>query len=166
MARLVRVGDIEVPFDPILERRGYRIRMVAAVVGGLLLVAALLGLLGGRGPLAETDVTTAAGDAELSYPRFLRYGSQDELHVQFARTRGDEASVAFSSDYLENVEVRSTSVQPSSVTTLADRTVYTFAAEPRAEVTFSVEPQAIGLSEGVVYGPGGSSASFGQWVYP
>jgi hypothetical protein len=166
MARLVRVGEIEVPFDPDLEQRAYRVRIVASVVGLLLLLAALLGVLGGRGPLASNDVTTAAGDAQLSYHRFLRYSSSDELQVQFPRVEGDRASVAFSNDYLNAVEVHSTSVQPSSVTSLADRTVYTFDAQPGAEVTFSVEPQEIGHSEGILYGPGGSSASFGQWVYP
>lgn len=81
-------------------------------------------------------------------------------------TGEQNTNVAFSRDYLESFEVQSISAEPESVATLGDRTVYTFEVEPGAELTFSVEPQRIGRLEDIVYGPGGSSLSFVQWVYP
>jgi hypothetical protein len=166
VARLVRVGEIEVAQDLALEQREYHVRRVATVAALLLLVAALLGLLGGKGPFASADVATPTGDAQLTYHRFLQYSSPDELDVRFPRTAGNRASVGFSNDYLASVEIQDTSAQPESVTTSRDRTVYAFAARPGGEVTFSIQPQSIGRKHGVIYGPDGSAAGFSQWVYP
>jgi hypothetical protein len=166
VARLVRVGDIEVAQDLGLEQREYRLRRAASLVAVGLLLAALLGLLGGRGAFSAAKVATPAGDAELSYHRFLRDSSPDELDVRLPRTAHDRATVGFSNDYLDSMDIQDTSAQPQTVATTAGRTVYTFAARRGGDVTFSIQPQSIGEKHGVLYGPGGSAAGFSQWVYP
>ena len=166
MARLVRVGDLEVPQDLRLERHGHALRRVAAVLGVLVLVAAVLGFLGGKGVFAANTIRTASGGATLTYDRFAQYTSPSELRVHLATGVGGTQRIAFSNRYLDGVEVQQTSAQPLSVTTLSDRTVYAFDVRPPADVTFSIQPQSIGIRKGVVYGPDGSSAPFTQWVYP
>jgi hypothetical protein len=166
MAQLVRVGDLEVPQDLDFEGRGARVRTVATLAGVLLLVVALLGGLGGSGPLADAEVTTPGGDADLSYSRFLQYGDPDELEIQIRRAHGGRADVAISNDYLSSVDVQDMSAQPLSTTVRGDATVYTFAVRPPAQVTFTIEARSIGRNEGRFYGPAGTVAPFTQWVYP
>jgi hypothetical protein len=166
MATLVRVGDLEVPQDLALERRNARIRAVATGAGLLLLVVACLGVLGRSGPLADADVTTPGGAARLSYARYLQYSTSDELSIRFQSADGGRAYVGFSNSYLASVNVQATSAQPTGVTVHPDRTVYAFAVDPPATVTFTIEPQSIGRMDGLVYGSNGTPASFSQWVYP
>jgi hypothetical protein len=162
VTRLVRVGDLDVPQDLALERRECRVRQAAAVLGALVLAAGLLGLFGGGGPLSEGQATTADG-VRLTYPRFAQLDTPGELSVRF--TRGP-AKVALANAYLQTVRLQPTSVMPTRVTTLADRTVFTFDLHPPAKITFEVEPGSAGPAHGVVYGPDGSPAAFTQVVYP
>jgi hypothetical protein len=161
MARLVRVGDLEVPQDLELERRDARIRRATMVVAGLILVLACLGLLGGDGVLASR--TVSSGTAELTFPRVLQYSDTAELDV---RVRGRDPAVGFSNGYLDAVEIQSASPPPLRVVAARDRMIYEFDLRPPATVTFTVEPRSIGSVRGIVYDAAGGSAAFGEWVNP
>jgi hypothetical protein len=156
---------LELPQDPEQEHRAYVLRTVGAVVFAVLLAAGLLGLLGGGGPLGERREGNAGDGVVLRYERFLQWGRPDELHVRLGGGAG-RADVAISRDYLDGVDVAPAGVEPERTTTLPDRTVFTFDARAPAEIVFSIDPRKTGRRRGVVLGPGGSSATVDQWVYP
>jgi hypothetical protein len=163
MTRLERVGDIDVPQDVPYERKAYRVRQVVAVVFAAVLVAALLGLLGRSGPLSDA---TARGDGlAVGYERFLRVKSPTQLDVQIG-AGGGPTRIAISRALLDELQVDGSSAQPQQTSLRPDRVVYTFDQQPPSQVTFVVEPQRAGRLRGTVYGPGGATVSFSQWVWP
>ena len=163
MTRLVRVGDIDVPQDLAHERRAYRARRLTAVVFGLVLAAALLGLLGRSGPLSDTSAS--AGGLQVGYERFLRLDTPTELQIAIGVGQG-ETDIAISRALLDDLEIQSYSIEPQTTTALPDRVVFTFEQQPPSTVTLAVEPQRIGRLRGAVYGPGDARVSLSHWVWP
>jgi hypothetical protein len=161
--RLQRVGDLEIGQDLRFERRQYTARKVAAALGGLILLVALLGLFGAGGPLA--DATEESGPLSVEYERFARYEAQTEIEVQ-ADAGGAETPVALGQSYLDDVSVEQISPEPNGTTVLPDRVIYTFDLEPGSSVTFELRPQEIGSKSVTVWGPDGARVEFSQLVYP
>ena len=160
---LTRVDDIDVPQDLAHEKRAYRVRLVFAVVFGLLIVAGLLGLLGGSGALSETSASTSGVSVE--YERFLRFKTPTDITVK-VDGGAHKTNIALSHDFLENFRVQGYSVEPESTAVTSDRVVYTFDQQPPSQITLVVEPQQIGRQSGTVYGPGRSAVDVDQWVWP
>lgn len=88
----------------IMQRTGWALML-------LIMVLAALGIFG-TSPLATKTEKLADGDAtyEVEHPRFTRYQLLDRLHVRIhaPSTTGDELKLAFSNDWIENNNVRST----------------------------------------------------------
>jgi hypothetical protein len=161
--KLTQLGDIVVPQDLEYEQRAYRVRLVFAVVFGLVLVAALLGLLGRSGPLSST--TKSAGDVGVDYERFVRLQTPTELTVH-VRGGAHKTNVALSRSFLESFQVDSFSVDPESTAVTPDRVVYTFDQQAPSAVTVVLEPQRVGRQTGTIYGPGQNAVRISQWVWP
>jgi hypothetical protein len=161
MAKLERVGDLEIAQDLAHERSAYRVRVVAAVVMGLVLLAALLGLFG-SGPLS--GASRASGPLGVEYERFARLGARHELILSLPGGSG-ETDVGIGRQYLDDQQVQQITPQPASSTTSEDRLQLTF-DEPPVEVTLVLEPQEIGFHRATVHGPGRAVVSFDQLVYP
>lgn len=164
VARVSRVGDLEINQDLDLERREWKVRNVANVLLGLALVAAALGLFG-SGVLSDASVKSDGGSFVVEYDRFLRFGAPATVHVELA-SGNDEAKVSLSRSYLEQFDIRSIKPTPESVTALPDRLVYTFKYESPARIDVNLLPRQIGRQRSTVTVDGDDAATFSQWVHP
>jgi hypothetical protein len=174
MSETGRVGDLDVDQDLELQRHMWAVQRVGWVVMAAAVLAAVLGLFGGAGPLSKTSVGDP--DAPLSieeYERFSRFGMPTTLrvHLDPARESGGEVRLSVSREYLESVQIQSVTPQPRSVAAGPDWLTYVFdvtsgPGQPTA-VTFNLQPDRVGLLEGRVRleGPRGE-LEFGQFVYP
>lgn len=164
VARVSRVGDLEINQDLDLERREWKARNVANVLLGLALVAAALGLFG-SGVLSDASVKSDGASFAVEYDRFLRFGAPATVHVELT-SGNDEANVSLSRSYLEQFDIRSIKPTPESVTALPDRLVYTFKYQPPARVDFNLLPRHIGRQRATVIVDSDDAATFSQLVYP
>lgn len=162
MSKLARVGDLEISQDLAYERASLRLRRVAAVVWGLVLVAALLGLFG-TGPLS--DASTSDGPLQAEYERFTRFGTTAELSIRPGGGEGN-TNIAISRAYLHDMVIDDIQPQPQGATVLPDRIVYTFDVRPPAEVKFFSTFREAGAQKATIWGPDGRRLSYTQFVYP
>lgn len=162
MAEISRVGDLEIAQDLGYERRALRLRNVFAVVWGLIVVAALLGLFG-TGPLS--DARTSDGPLRAEYERFTRFGTTSELSVAPGGGEGS-TNIAVSRAYLHDMVIDDIQPQPEGASVLSDRIVYTFDVQPPAEVKFFSTFREIGPQKATIWGPDGRRLSYTQFVYP
>jgi hypothetical protein len=168
MVELTRVGDLQVPQDPVFQRREWRIQRAGRIVMALVVAGGLLGLFG-TGPLSRATATDAAG-LRLQYGRFERVQSPTALriHVHPRAVSAGRAEVWLDRAYLRDGLVLDVSPAPAATAVTSDRLVYAFdVADPArpVEVVIHVKLQRPGLRAGRVGGAAGS-VSFRQLVYP
>ncbi|MFP5362307.1 MAG: hypothetical protein ACLGI5_06225 [Thermoleophilia bacterium] len=162
MAETGRVGDLEIAQDLGYERRALRLRNAFAVVWGLILVAALLGVFG-TGPLSSAR--TSDGPLQVEYERFTRFGTTTELSIAPGGGEGT-TNVAISRPYLHDLVINDIQPQPAGATVLPDRIVYSFDMQPPAEIKFFSTFREIGRQTATIWGPDGRRLSYAQFVYP
>src|SRR4051794_40698086 len=106
MSPVPRVRDLEIEQDLAYQRREWAFERVGWLLLGLLLLAALVGLLG-RGPLSNTTAGDPGGPLRVEYQRFLRHRSTSTLRVHLGpnAARGNEAHLWLDREYLEGMEV-------------------------------------------------------------
>ena len=161
---LERVGDLQIVKDDDFERRNLVATRVAFAVLAVMVVAALLGVFGGTGPLAEATVRSE--QAAVDFDRFVRLGAPTQFHVTLAGEQGDMSNVALKSAYLSGFTVEGVTPQPDSQTAQPDRLVYTFDADAPAAVRLALTPREAGIQRGFVDTGLGDPVEFTQIVYP
>ena len=171
MTEMKRVGDLEVAEDMDAQRRNWVFQRIGTAVMALVALAGLLGLFGGTGPLSSAAVSD--GQAPLSieeYERFARFGKPTALQVSLdpTATADGETRLWLSRQYVQSVQIQEIDPLPERVKAAPDRFVYVFDTEtdgPTA-ITFELEPDQIGPLEGRIGLDGGTSLTFGHFVYP
>ena len=169
MARLPRVGDLEIDQDLDFERRSWTAQRIAWVLTALVLLAALAGLCG-PGPLSETTAGEG-GPISLEYSRFERRHAPNSMliHLGSGSTRDGKAQVWMDREFMENIEVHRISPEPERVELQPDRLVYEFpvpdASRPTA-VSLFYEAERLGVRSGRIGLVGGQPVSFTQLVFP
>lgn len=155
------------------EHLDFQQRMfVARCIGMLLLVAcviaALAGLLGGNGPLAQGHV--ANGPGEVRYPRFTRYQmpTRFEFEVDTAAVGADTFDIVFEGEHAREFTFEESMPEPDSVTAADDRIRYTFKVEPgvRQQVVLQGQPESMGRLSGTAAVAGGAPMRIDSFVYP
>ena len=155
----------QIAVDPRFDRIQWRIERVAWAVMALVILGALLGLLGGGGPLG--DGTASSGAAEARYSRVTRFHADERLEVTVPALDG-EARLAVSQSFLGGMEVEGVHPEPDSVEAGADAVIYVFQiaeGEDSAEVAFTLRPQRIGFHSADIVA-GGEPISFRQFTLP
>jgi hypothetical protein len=135
----------EVAADPRFDRVQWRIERIGWLLMGLLLIVALLGFLGGGGPL--TGTTDSAGEARVHYYRVVRFQGQDRLQLALPAEE-QQATVTFNQPFLDGMEVEDVEPQPDSVEAGKEGVTYVFnvaEGERAADVSFTLRPQHIGF---------------------
>ncbi len=170
MSELQRVGRLEVGQDLDFQRREWLVERVGWAAMALLILAGLLGLLGG-GPLARATAGDRGGPVWLEYDRFERYRSPATLRLHLSARQWPEgrARVRLSREYLEGVQVERVVPEPESIEAGPDWFTYvlrvTDPTRPPA-VTFDVKPERLWRLEGRIGLADGPELRFGQLVYP
>jgi len=166
----VRVGGLEIDQDLEFQRKAWVAQRVGWVLMGLFVLAAAVGVLG-SGPLSRARAVVP-GVMTLEYERFARFETSETLTVRLesAATAGDVVRLSLDRDFLDSAKIETVLPPPVRVESAAGRLIYVFAlAQPRVPlvVTFSFEPQTIGVQEGVVrLESSDARIAFRQLVYP
>jgi hypothetical protein len=173
MGQTRRVGDLEVNQDLEFQHHIWAVQRIGWAVMAAAVLAALLGLFGGAGPLS--NATAGGQEAPLSleeYERFSRFGMPTTLrvHLDTAPGQGGEVRLSLSREYLESVQIQHVTPQPKSVEAGPDRITYVFdvttAPDQPTAVTFNLQPDKVGLLRGRVELDNAGSLEFSQFVYP
>jgi hypothetical protein len=107
MAQIQRVGDLEINEDPDFELKDWTAQCAGWVFMGLIVFAAILGLLGGRGPLSQASAGTDDNSFRLDYSRFIHWLDPNELRLRVGPPSGqNELRISVSSDYLNHFSSR------------------------------------------------------------
>ena len=168
MAEIRRVGNLEVGHDLDFQRRQWTFQRIGWLTMVLIAVAALLGLFG-TGPLS--DAAAERGPLRLDYGRFERKAAPAKLRIRVAGGTAQDGQIRLWLDerYLDAVEIRSISPEPSESQAGPDRTVYVFQigdpGQPAA-VSFDLQPVEFGRLTGRLGLVGGPEIAFAQVVYP
>lgn len=146
--------ELQIPDVPGFVRRSWAIQRAGWLAMGLLMVAALLGLTGGKGPLNVLSMGAEAGPLHLIYHSPARKEADTELQVMLHADADGMARLWISRDYIESMAVAQINPEPERVEAAADRLVYTFNTRVEAgqpiRVTFVMQPLHIGTLAGRV----------------
>lgn len=121
----------------------WRIHRVLWVVGASILVAAMLGLLGSGGPLAEASAETAG--VTIHYERFGRWSTPASFTIEVERP-SEQVEVRVGSAFLGKARIERIDPEPESAVLSAEGYTLTFTAEPGApkQITVHYEPDEFG----------------------
>jgi hypothetical protein len=167
-----RVDGLEVDEDLEFQRKSWTAERVGWVVMALFVLAAAAGLLG-SGPLGHATAGVP-GVMAVDYERFARLETSETLTIRLepAAIPARTVRLSLSREFLDGSKVVSILPAPERVESAAGRLVFVFAvAEPRTPmvVTFNVEPQQFGRSQGIIgleSLPEPRFVTFRQLVYP
>lgn len=169
MASVDRTGRFEVGQDLRFQRYQWTVQRWGWVVLLLLMAAALLGLLG-RGPLSSTNTATPDGAVRVDYDRFLRRSAPTTLTVTLGPAATDgTARVWIDREYLGKVRLQQVTPRPEREEAGPDRHTLVFRVSRPGEpavVMLRFEPDESGLLRGRIGLGDGPEASFTQFVYP
>lgn len=167
---IVRVGSLEIDQDLEFQRKAWVAQRVGWALMALFVLAAAVGLLG-AGPLSHARAAIP-GVMTLEYERFARFESSETLTVRLdsAATAGEVVRLSLNREFLDSAKIETVLPPPARVESAAGRLIYVFAmGEPRVPlvVTFTFEPQDIGVHEGIVrLESRDARIAFRQLVYP
>lgn len=167
---LERVGDLELNQDLRFEERSWRVQRIGWSLFGLLLLASLLGLFGGPGPLSSS--TLGEGTAlRLDYERFTRHNDTTTLIFELGpgAVPGDEARIWLNGDYLAAIQIERIEPEPARVVLEAGRTNLLFQigeAGTAGRISIHLKPQSLGWHRIQAGLEGGPTYELGQFVYP
>jgi hypothetical protein len=161
-----RLRDLEIEEDMPGQRRQWIAERCGWIVMGLLLVAAMTGLLG-RGAASSATVQSTDGITSLHYERFARLHAPATLRVVTAPA-ADELSLTLSRAYLDNVQIEEIVPEPRATRLADEKLVYLFpvASQRTAEVVFRFKMDALGPLQGSVRIDDHPPLEFSQFVYP
>lgn len=134
----------------------------------LFVVLALVGVLGGFGPVASVRATS--GPLSMDYQRFARYTASTDLTLTLdaAAVRDGQAVITLSSSWVDDVDIQRITPQPDSSRTGSAGLQLTFTAgSAPLGIRVSYRPDALGATSGsVTDSVTGSRLVFDQFVYP
>jgi len=171
---MVDVGcadDLEIGQDPDFQRRQWAIQRVGWVAMGMVILAALAGLMG-AGPLSRATAGGPDDDLRLMYLRFDHRHAPTEVRMEIAgdAIREGEVRVWVDQAFLDRIQLEQVIPEPEEVLAEPDRKVYVFRAgsnpnQPLA-VTFQLQQDAFGVHTNRVGLVDGPELTFWQVIYP
>lgn len=158
--------SLEIREHPAMARRIKAAQRIGVLLLVMLLVAALLGLFGLGGPLAQARVTQGA--IEVTYPRFARHLAPTAIEVAVARVAGDTVTLTVRGELAGAFHADTILPRPDQVATTGDETVYRFAAVPGQShrIRFDGQMEAIGPVAGAMRVDDGPAIALDVFVYP
>lgn len=149
------------------EVAAQRIGVIAVAV---LLLAAVLGVFGGGGPLNDTVQSAPDGGFDLSYHRFLHRETSERLTVSVAGSAvtSDRVDLELAAGWLAQVQLSVVLPEPAAETSTVDGVRFQFAADPGTplKVQFRFRADEVGVLDGWVRLVPGERVPLTQFVYP
>jgi hypothetical protein len=162
---------LEIGEDPEFQRRFWRIQNAGLIFMGLFLLAGLLGVFGGAGPLASTTSASEQGELTISHPRFLRNRAPIdlEIHLQPDTLQQSRAEIEVDLVYIQQFDILNINPEPSSMLAGSESVTYVFDLVDTSQsmhVTFHMQPERPGLVTGKIGIAGEPAIEFRQLIYP
>jgi hypothetical protein len=151
------------------QKAEWRVQRLGWIVWGLIVLAALAGLLG-SGWLSERNLTASDGSLAVKYDRFVHYHHpvQIELSMNTAPTDG-EWQVTVDRSLLDRLQILRIEPEPERRVIAENAVVYSFLADANValgKVVFHVEYERYGGAQGGVSIAGRLPVVVKQFVYP
>ncbi len=121
------MGELEIKQDLLHEKREWLVERIGWCIMGLLILAALLGLLG-NGPLSSKIEGDKNSLLWVEYDRYGRYQAPAilKIHLKAGSSQAGQARVSVNRDYIENMEIQNIEPEPYKVEAGRDRLTYSF----------------------------------------
>lgn len=152
------------------QRRTWVVERVCWVIMGVLLAAALAGLLA-AGPLSKTEAADEAGLVHVEYERFQRNLKSSILRISLSpdATSGRTAAIRMTGGLAADMKVEKIVPEPAEAKAAQDGIEFVFhiadTGQPAA-VRFYLQPHKVGSLNGTVGVSGQQPVPFRSFVYP
>lgn len=161
----------EIQEDPAFHRRSWTVQRAGWMAMVVLVVAGMLGLLGGEGPFVDNRAGGSEHGIVVEYQKFIRKRSPTDLRIHVLPDAAESSDIAIWIDraYLERFEVQYINPEPASVATSDTHLIYTFElSEPgqAANLTFNIESESFGMPDAWIGIDGREPVEFRQIIYP
>lgn len=160
----------EIEEEPGFHHASWHVQRIAWSILALALLAALLGAVGGGGPLAKAEATGGPADPVVEHERFPHYSAPSTLRVRVPAdaARNGEVRLRVDRRYIDGVRVESVTPSPTRVEAGGDELVYVFAAGTSRppELVFRLHMNTIGRVSGAVALGTRAPVRFTQFVFP
>jgi hypothetical protein len=164
-------GELEVGFNRSFEKRWYHAELVGRLVMLLVVAAGLAGLLG-RGPWSHHSATTADRALRADFEPMARYGTTTQVTLRLPApppgAAEDEITVQLPSSVVEPMGLQTVLPQPSRQQARPEGLALTFAVAAGAEntlVRLMLKPETVGPVQ-LTARVGGRVLSWTQVVLP
>jgi hypothetical protein len=159
---------IQLDEDMGFQRWEWRVQRVGWVLMVLILVAAVLGFLGGPGFLNDMQWGNQGGSLLVEGRRIERHHRPTEMTVHLDKSAVKDGRVTFwiAESFLKKVKIESVMPEPLEMKRTADRVEMIFAMEGEGQVKLHVEPDSVGSAQGRMGIVGGGEVEVAQWVLP
>lgn len=168
MASVQRIGDLEIRVDKKWQQRKWKVERIGWLLMLILVIAGLLGLLGGPGVFSNTTIDDE--DVTIRYNRFVHLLEETSLQVHATPVEGEDTiRVWISTKFLEDMRLEGIVPEPESVEVTSDQLRFSFRLGTPSEevaITFYLNPTQPGSKSGQIGVDGGSSVELSLFVYP
>lgn len=168
MAKQAGTRSLELEQHLHLQQAMQVVRRIGLLLLVIALAAALAGVLGGNGPLAQSQAN--AGPLDVTWPRFSRYQmpTRFELEVDTAAIAGDTFDITFDGEHARKFSFEEILPQPKEVAVADGRVRYTFNVAPgeRQLVILQGQPETVGRLSGTIAVTGRPPLPIDSFVYP
>lgn len=166
-----RVGALEIDEDLRYQRRAWIIQRVGWLLMALLILAALLGLTGNDGLLADGHAESSDGTLKIDYRRLARKASPSDIRIslQAEAIEGDQVRLWVAQGFFDGFQVENVVPEPESVAVDDERVLYTFAVGEVSDsiaINFNIEWQQVGSASGQIGLEGGPTVALDAFVFP
>jgi hypothetical protein len=146
-------GSLAIGEDPEFQRRSWAIQRVGWAVMAALLVAGMLGILGGAGPFVDATAGGQEYGITVDYQQYIRKRAPTNLRLHILPGAVDSTEVNISIDrvFLERFEIVYINPEPSQIAAGDSVMTYTFLlSNPNEEttVTFNIQAERFGKATG------------------
>jgi hypothetical protein len=161
-----KARTIELEEDLAFQRKEWFWQRVGIVLLSLFVLAAVLGVTGAGGPLADAEIADPSGRIRVAYERVVRREAVSELRIHLQSDPPGFIQFWIDAPYLELVNVISIEPEPQTSTVENERHIYTVRAGSSA-VTVSLETKhaRAGRVEGSIGIVNGPSVRFTQFSW-
>ena len=161
-------GALQIDSEDSFTRREFAAESIGWVLLSLVLVAALLGALGG-GPVSSAQEVSPSGRITLDYQRITHQDADDHVVVGIAR-RGSETgmeTIHLGGQWLQQLDLRQITPEASETTGTPDGLELTIGARGAGpvRVVLAFRTRAVGLTRGLLR-VDGEEIPFTQLVLP
>lgn len=156
---------LEVGEDPVFQEFSWKAQRVGFIAMLLFVAAAVLGVFGAGGPLAQSVVRT--NGLQIDYERFVRFDTSTTIKIYLPAKTGDMIAVEIGRSFADAVRIDRIVPPPRSISANPKSDVYAFdpASGSRALVTIAYAPSRVGQLDGAIR-VNGHTVSFDQFAYP